>query len=65
VELPPSATASRSALEPGYVMAIGDLGGKVLLHSDATTLPKKRHLMLGFEDGRFLTVAIQGWAACS
>ncbi|MGD8239538.1 MAG: hypothetical protein PVH68_13345, partial [Armatimonadota bacterium] len=48
-------------LEPGYVMAIGDGGGKVLLHADESTLPKKRHLMLGFEDGRFLTVAIQGW----
>jgi len=49
------------ALEPGYVLAIGDMGGKVLLHRDASTLPRKRHLMLGFEDGRYLTVAIQGW----
>ena len=49
------------ALEPGYVLAIGDMGGKVLLHRDASTLPRKRHLMLGLEDGRYLTVAIQGW----
>ena len=48
-------------LEPAYAMAIGDMGGKILLHADASTLPKKRHLMLGFEDGRYLTVAIQGW----
>ena len=48
-------------LEPGYVLAIGDMGGKILLHADESTLPKKRHLMLGFDDGRYLTVAIQGW----
>jgi formamidopyrimidine-DNA glycosylase len=49
------------SLEPGYILAIGDMGGKVLLHADEGTLPKKRHLMVGFEDGRYLTVAIQGW----
>lgn len=38
-------------LEPGYVLFVGDMGGKILLHADETTLPKKRHLMLGFEDG--------------
>jgi len=48
-------------LEPGYWMALGDMGGKVLLHADAGTLPKKRHLTLGFTDGRTLTAAIQGW----
>jgi formamidopyrimidine-DNA glycosylase len=48
-------------LEPGYVLYVGDMGGKVLLHDDEATLPKKRHLMLGFEDGRYLTVAVQGW----
>jgi len=49
------------SLEPGYVLAIGDMGGKILLHADESTLPNKRHLMLGFADGRYLTVAIQGW----
>jgi formamidopyrimidine-DNA glycosylase len=48
-------------LEPGYWLSIGDMGGKVLLHADGSTLPKKRHLLLGFGDGRYLTVAIQGW----
>ena len=55
--------ASRIAcpLEPAYVLFVGDMGGKILLHADETTLPQKRHLMLGFEDGRYLTVAVQGW----
>ena len=48
-------------LEPGFVLLIGDMGGKIILHADDTTIPRKRHLMLGFEDGRRLTVAIAGW----
>jgi formamidopyrimidine-DNA glycosylase len=58
-----TAEANRIAcpLEPGYVLFIGDMGGKVLLHAEGAPLPTKRHLMLGFEDGRHLTVAIQGW----
>jgi formamidopyrimidine-DNA glycosylase len=48
-------------LEPGYVLHMGDMGGRILLHADHTTLPKKHHLMLGFEDGRYLSVAVQGW----
>lgn len=49
------------ALEPGWELAIGDMGGKILLHADESTIPRKRHLMLGFADGRVLTVAIAGW----
>lgn len=37
------------------------MGGKMLLHADGSTVPKKHHLLLGFEDGRFLSVAVQGW----
>jgi formamidopyrimidine-DNA glycosylase len=48
-------------LDPGYWLAVGDMGGKLLLHADETTVPKKRHLTVGFDDGRFLTAAIQGW----
>jgi len=57
------AVGNRAAmrLDPGYWLAVGDMGGKVLLHADESTLPKKRHLTVGFADGRYLTVAIQGW----
>ncbi len=57
------AVGNRAAmrLDPGYWLAVGDMGGKVLLHADGSKLPKKRHLTVGFEDGRYLTVAIQGW----
>ena len=49
------------ALEPGYVLLIGDGGCRLLVHEDASTLPAKRHFLLGFEDGRYLTVNVQGW----
>jgi formamidopyrimidine-DNA glycosylase len=48
-------------VEPGYMLQIGDMGGKMLLHTDDSTFPKKRHFLLGFEDGRFLTVKVAGW----
>ena len=49
------------SLHPGYVLACGDMGGRVQLHRSDATLPKRRHLQVTFEDGRILTVAIQGW----
>lgn len=48
-------------VEPGYVLQMGDMGGKMLLHADGSTLPKKRHFMLGFEDGRYFTITVAGW----
>jgi len=58
-----AAEGNRTAipLEPGFVLLIGDMGGKIILHADESTIPKKRHLMLGFDDGRRLTVTIAGW----
>ncbi len=48
-------------VEPGWALSIGDMGGKITLHSEGDALPKKRHLLLGFEDGRHLSVCVQGW----
>ena len=42
-------------LEPGYVLVIGECGGKVLLHGAGAKMPRKYHLHLAFEDGSFLT----------
>ena len=49
-------------LEPGYLLLLGDMGGRIVLHPDDSTLPQKHHLLLHFEDGVYLTVSIQMWA---
>ena len=51
------------ALEPGYVLVLGECGGKVLLHSPGAKLPIKYHLHITFEDGSFLTATTQMWGA--
>ena len=48
-------------LEPGYLLQMDDGGLRILLHADDSTLPRKRHFALGFEDGRCLSVAVEGW----
>jgi formamidopyrimidine-DNA glycosylase len=50
-------------VEPGYVLLLGECGGKVLLHSPGARLPKKHHLCLTFDDGAFLTITTQMWGA--
>jgi formamidopyrimidine-DNA glycosylase len=50
-------------LEPGYVLLLGECGGKVLVYPPGSTLPKKYHLYLTFEDGSFLTATTQMWGA--
>ena len=50
-------------LEPEYVLALGECGGKVLLHAPDSALPKKYHLHLVFTDGTFLTATTQMWGA--
>ena len=52
-----------TALDPGYVLVLGGGGERILLHRDGTTVPKKYHLYLGFDDGSCLTVSVQGWGA--
>jgi len=50
-----------TALEPGWTLLLGEMGGRILFHRDATTLPKKHQLLVHFEDGEALTVTIQMW----
>ena len=50
-------------VEPGYVLLLGECGGKVLYHSPGSKLPKKYHLYLIFEDDSFFTVTTQMWGA--
>jgi formamidopyrimidine-DNA glycosylase len=50
-------------LEPGYVLLLGECGGKVLFHPSGSKVPKKYHLYITFEDGSFLTATTQMWGA--
>ena len=50
-------------LEPGYVLVLGECGGKILYHPSGVELPKKYHLWLAFEDGSALTTLTQMWGA--
>jgi formamidopyrimidine-DNA glycosylase len=50
-------------LEPGYVLLLGECGGKVLYHLPGSKLPKKYHLYLTFDDDSFLTATTQMWGA--
>jgi formamidopyrimidine-DNA glycosylase len=50
-------------LEPGYVLLLGECGGKVLYHPPGSSLPKKYHLAIAFEDGSLFTVTTQMWGA--
>ncbi|MBN2541811.1 hypothetical protein JXI42_03010 [bacterium] len=51
------------SLEPGYVLVLGECGGKVLHHLPGTEMPGTYHLLLVFEDGSFFTVTTQMWEA--
>jgi len=50
-------------LNPGYVLVLGECGGKILYHSPNSKLPKKYHLYITFDDDAFLTVTTQMWGA--
>ena len=50
-------------LQPGYVLLLGECGGKMLYHPPGGQLPKKYHLYLHFEDDSFFTVTTQMWGA--
>ena len=50
-------------LEPGYILVLGECGGKILYHSNGVEIPKKYHLWLAFEDGSALTTLTQMWGA--
>lgn len=50
-------------LEPGYILLIGECGGKFLYNQAGSPLPKKYHLLVQFADGDFLTETTQMWGA--
>ncbi len=50
-------------LEPGYVLLLGECGGKVLYHPPGAQPPKKHHLYITFEDDSFFTATTQMWGA--
>jgi formamidopyrimidine-DNA glycosylase len=50
-------------LEQGYILVLGECGGKILYHPTGMELPKKYHLWLAFEDGSALTTLTQMWGA--
>ncbi|MGE5141536.1 MAG: DNA-formamidopyrimidine glycosylase family protein [Rudaea sp.] len=50
-------------LEPGYILVLGECGGKLLYHPDGTRRPDKYHLLLEFDDGSALTATTQMWGA--
>jgi len=50
-------------VEPGYVLVLGECGGKALYHPAGTKMPEKYHLLLSFEDGSAFTVTTQMWGA--
>jgi formamidopyrimidine-DNA glycosylase len=51
------------SLDPGYVLLLGECGGKVLYHPAGSTPPDRYHLCLTFEDDSFLTATTQMWGA--
>jgi len=51
------------SLEPGYVLLLGECGGKVLYHPAGSELPSKYHLHIAFEDDSVLTATTQMWGA--
>jgi formamidopyrimidine-DNA glycosylase len=50
-------------LEPGYILVLGECGGKVLYHPAGKKPPEKYHLCLRFDDDSFLTILTQMWGA--
>jgi formamidopyrimidine-DNA glycosylase len=50
-------------LEPGYVLVMGECGGRLRYHEPGTETPAKYHLQLDFEDDSALSVTTQMWGA--
>ncbi len=50
-------------LEAGYVLLLGEFGGKLLFHPPGSKVPKKYHLYIAFEDESFFTATTQMWGA--
>lgn len=53
----------RVALEPDYILVLGEGGETILYHASAASLPARCQLRLCFSDDTWLSVSIQGWGA--
>ncbi len=51
------------SMEPGYILVLGECGGKVLFHPAGSQAPTKYHLRISFEDGSALTATTRMWGA--
>ncbi len=51
------------SLEPGYVLLLGEWGGRVLYRAAGSPIPQKYHLLLRFRDDSFLTATTRMWGA--
>jgi formamidopyrimidine-DNA glycosylase len=49
--------------EPGYVLVLGECGGRMLFHEPGTETPTKYHLLIEFDDKSALSVTTQMWGA--
>ena len=54
-----------SRLSNGLILSLGEGGEKIILHNSSAEIPKKHHLLIGFDDGRYLSVVISGWGMVS
>lgn len=50
-------------VEPGYRLLLGECGGRILYHTQGTSLPSKYHLFLVFNDETALTIMTAMWGA--
>jgi formamidopyrimidine-DNA glycosylase len=50
-------------LEPGYVVVIGEWGGRLLYHEPGADRPEKYHALIEFSDGSALSAKTQMWGA--
>lgn len=48
-------------LDPGYMLLVGECGGRFIHHPPGARLPEKYHLWLAFADGSSLTALTQMW----
>lgn len=46
------------SFDPGYVLVIGECGGRILFQKAGSLVPKKYHLYITFDDDSFFTVTI-------
>lgn len=50
-------------VQPDYTLLLGECGGKVLYHPTKSSLPKKYHLLIAFDDDSYLSATTQMWGA--